>query len=71
MDDRYVSKMVFDGHDFAYFQYKYFAILCSGLAFLHIMLLDQQISESMLISCGMDNKFLLPQNLVVDKETHE
>jgi hypothetical protein len=54
MDDRYVSKMVFDSHDFAYFQY--FATLCSGLVFLHIMLSDPQISESMLISCGVDNK---------------
>jgi hypothetical protein len=24
MDDRYVSKLVFDGHDFANFQYQYF-----------------------------------------------
>jgi hypothetical protein len=33
MDDRYVSKMVFDGHDFAYLQYQYFGTLCSGLEF--------------------------------------
>jgi hypothetical protein len=58
MDDRYVSNMVFDGHGFAYFQYQYFSTLCIGLAFLRIMLLDPQISESMLISCGMDNKFI-------------
>jgi hypothetical protein len=71
MDDRYVSKMLFDGHDFAFFQYQYFATLCSGLTFLRIMLPDPQISESMLISCGMDNKFVLAQNLMVDQESHE
>jgi hypothetical protein len=59
MDDRYVSNTVFDGHEFAYFQYQYFSTLCSGLAFLHILLPDPQISESMLISCGVDNKFIL------------
>jgi hypothetical protein len=58
MDDRYVSNMVFDGHEFAYFQYQYFGTLCSGLTFLHIMFPDPQISESMLISCGVDNKFV-------------
>jgi hypothetical protein len=66
MDDMYALKMVFDGHDFAYFQYQYFAILCSDLGFLRIMLLDPQISESMLISCGVDNKFVLAQNVMVD-----
>jgi hypothetical protein len=40
MDDRYVSNMVFDGHEFAYFQYQYFSTLCSGLTFLRIMLSD-------------------------------
>jgi hypothetical protein len=44
MDDRYVSNTVFDGHEFAYF-----GTLCSGLAFLCILLSDSQISESMLI----------------------
>jgi hypothetical protein len=71
MDDRYVSNMVFDGHKFTYFQYQYFSSLCSGLAFLRIMLLDPQISESMLISCGMDNKFVLMQNVMVDQESCE
>jgi hypothetical protein len=61
MDDRYVSNMVFDGHEFAYFQYQYFGTLCRGLTFLRIMLSDPQISESMLISCGVDNKFVLVQ----------
>jgi hypothetical protein len=28
MDDRYVSMFVFDGHDFANFQYQYFGTLC-------------------------------------------
>jgi hypothetical protein len=66
MDDRYVSKMVFNGHNFAYFQYQYFGTLCSGLGFLHIMLLDPQIGESMWISCCTDNKFVLVQNVMVD-----
>jgi hypothetical protein len=55
MDDMYVSKMVFDEHDCAYFQYQYFSTLCSELCFLQIMLSDPQISKSMLISCGVDN----------------
>jgi hypothetical protein len=59
MDDRYVSKLVFYGHDFANFQYQYFSTLCSGMSFLRILMLDPQISESMLISCGVDNKFVL------------
>jgi hypothetical protein len=71
IDDRYVSKLVFDAHDIAQFQYQYFTTLCSGLAFLHIMLSDPQISESMLISCGVDNKFLLAQNLMVDQSSCE
>jgi hypothetical protein len=66
MDDRYVSNMVFDGHGFAYFQYQYFGTFCSGLTFLRTMLLDPQINESMLISCGVDNKFVLVQNVMVD-----
>jgi hypothetical protein len=67
MDDRYyVSNMVFDGHEFTYLQYQYFSTLCSGLAFLHILLLDPQISELMLISCGVDNKFVHAQNVMVD-----
>jgi hypothetical protein len=67
MDDRYVSKLVFDGHDYAYFQYSVeFGTLCSGPGFLHIMLLGPQISESILISCGVDNKFVLVQNVMVD-----
>jgi hypothetical protein len=67
-DDRYVLNMVFDGHKFSYFEYQYFGTLCSGLAFLHIMLSDSQISESMLILCGMDNKYVLAQNVMVDQE---
>jgi hypothetical protein len=71
MDDRYVLKLVFDVHYFAYFQYQYFCILCSGMDFLHILLPDSQISESMLISCGVDNKFVLIQNVIVDQVSHE
>jgi hypothetical protein len=59
MDDRCVLKLLFDGNDYEYFQYQYYIILCSGLGFIHIMLLDPQINESMLISCGVDNKFVL------------
>jgi hypothetical protein len=59
MDDRYVSNTVFDGHEFAYLQYQYFGTLCSGLIFLHILLMDPQISDSMLITCDVDNKFVL------------
>jgi hypothetical protein len=66
MDDRYISKLVFDIHYFAYFQYQYFGILCSGMGFLHILLHDPQISESILISCDVDNKFVLVQNVMVD-----
>jgi hypothetical protein len=71
MDDRYVLNTVFNGHEFAYLQYQYFGNLCSGLAFLRIVLPDPQISESMLISCGMDNKFVLAQNVMVDSESCE
>jgi hypothetical protein len=71
MDDRYVLPTVFDRHEFAYLQYQYFGNLCSGMAFLHILLLDLEISESMLISCGMDNKFVLAQNVMVDQESCE
>jgi hypothetical protein len=62
---------VFDGHEFAYLQYQYFGNLCNGLAFLRILLPDPQISESMLISCGVDNKFVLAQNVMVDRESYE
>jgi hypothetical protein len=71
MDDRYVSNTVFDGYKFAYFQYQYFSTLCSGLTFLRILLLDPQISESMLISCDVNNKFVLAQNIMVDRESCE
>jgi hypothetical protein len=67
MDDRYVLMLVFDGHDFANFQYQYFGTLYSGLGFLCIMMPDPQISESMLISCGIENKFVLVQNVMVDQ----
>jgi hypothetical protein len=63
---RYVLNTVFDRHEFAYLQYQYFGTLCSDLDFLHILLPDPQICESMLISCGMDNKFVLAQNVMVD-----
>jgi hypothetical protein len=71
MNDRYVSNTVSDRHEFAYLQYQYFGNLCSGMAFLHIILPDPQISESMLISCGVDNKFVLAQNVMVDQELCE
>jgi hypothetical protein len=72
MDDRYVSKLVFDGHNYAYFQYSpKFGTLWNGLGFHHIMLPDTQISESMLISCGMDNKFVLVQNVMVDQVSRD
>jgi hypothetical protein len=71
MDDRYVLKLVFEGHDFANFQYQYFGTLCSGLDFLRILILDPQISESMLISCGVENKFVLVQNVMVDQASCE
>jgi hypothetical protein len=71
VDDRYVSNIVFGGHEFAYFQYQYFSTLCSGLSFLRIMLPYPQISESMLISYGVDNKFVLAQNVMVDQESYE
>jgi hypothetical protein len=41
------------------------------MAFLRILLSDPQISESMLISCGVDNKFILAQNVMVDQESCE
>jgi hypothetical protein len=68
MDDRYVSKLVFDVHDFANFQYKYFGTFCSGLGFfcIHVDFMWCQIIESMLISCGVKNKFVLLQNVIVD-----
>jgi hypothetical protein len=71
MDDRYVLKLVFDGHDFANFQYQYYGTLCGGLGFLHIMMPDPQISESMLILCGTKNKFVLVQNIMVDQVSRE
>jgi hypothetical protein len=71
MDDRYILKLVFDVHYFAYFQYQYFSILFSSMGFLRILLPDPQISESMLISCGMDNKFVLVQNVMVDQVSCE
>jgi hypothetical protein len=71
MDDRYVLRTVFDRHEFAYLQYQYFSNLCSGMTFLRILLPDPQISESMLISCGVDNKFVLAQNVMVDQELCE
>jgi hypothetical protein len=71
MDDMYVLNMVFDGHKFAYFQYQYFGTLCSGLAFLCILVSDPQISESRLISCDIDNKFVHAQNVMVNHESCE
>jgi hypothetical protein len=40
MDDMYVYKLVFDGRDFANFQYQYSDTLCSGLGFLRILMLN-------------------------------
>jgi hypothetical protein len=71
IDDRYVSKLVFDGPDFAKLQNQYFSTLCSGLGLLRILMPDPQISESMLISCGMENKFVLLQNVMVDQVSRE
>jgi hypothetical protein len=71
MNDRYVSNMVFDAHKFAYLQYQYFSNLCSGMTFLHILLSDPQISESMFISCRVDNKFVLAQNVMAEQESCE
>jgi hypothetical protein len=71
MDDRCVLKLVFDGHDFTNFQYQYFSTLCSGRGFLHILMPDPQISESMLISCGVENKFVLVPNVMVDQVPRE
>jgi hypothetical protein len=77
MDDRYVSNMVFEGHGFTYLQYQYFGTLWSGLTFLRILLplrillSDPQISESLLITCGVGNKFVLEQNIMVDQESCE
>jgi hypothetical protein len=71
MDDMYVLTLVFDVHYFAYFQCQYFGILCNGMGVLRILLPDPQISESMLISCGMDNKFVLVQNVMVDQVSRE
>jgi hypothetical protein len=71
MDDRYVLNKVFSGHKFEYLQYQYFSNLCTGMAFLRILLPDPQISESMLISCGVDNKIVLAQNVIVDQESCE
>jgi hypothetical protein len=69
MDDRYVLNTVFDRHKFAYLQRQYFGNLCTSMDFLRILLPDPQISESMLISCGMDNKFVVAQNVMVDQES--
>jgi hypothetical protein len=71
MDDRYVSKLVFNGHNFAYFQYQDFSTLCSGLGFLRILMSDPQIIESKLILCSIKNKFVLVQNVMVDQVSHE
>jgi hypothetical protein len=71
MDDMYVLPTMFHRHEFAYLQYQYFGNLCSGMAFLHILLPNPQISESKLISCGVDNKFVLAQNVMVDQESCE
>jgi hypothetical protein len=72
MNDRYVLKLVFNGHNYAYLQYSAeFDTLCSALVFLRIMLPDPQISESMLISYGVDNNFVHVQNVMVDQVSRE
>jgi hypothetical protein len=37
----------------------------------HILLSGPQISESILISCGVDNKFVLLQNVLLDQVPRE
>jgi hypothetical protein len=54
-----VLPTMFDRHGIAYLWYQYFSNLCSGMSFLCILLPDPQISESMLISRGVNNKFVL------------
>jgi hypothetical protein len=54
-----------------FLQYQYFGNFWSGLAFVHILLPHPQISESILISCGVDNKFVLAQIVIVDQESCE
>jgi hypothetical protein len=71
MDNRYVLKLVFNGHYFTNFQYQYFGTLFSGLSFLRIQMSDPQNSESMFISCGVKNKFVFVQNVIVDQMSHE
>jgi hypothetical protein len=41
------------------------------MGFLHLLLPGPQLSESMLISCGVDNKFVLLQNVLVDQVSRE
>jgi hypothetical protein len=41
------------------------------MGFLRLLLPDPQLSESMLISCGVDNKFVLLQNVLVDQVPRE
>jgi hypothetical protein len=45
--------------------------MCSGMSFFHILLPDPGFNESMLISCGVDNKFVLLQNVLVDQVSRE
>jgi hypothetical protein len=62
---------VFNVHYFAYYQYEYINTLCSGMGFLCILLPDPQMSDSMLISCDMDKKFVHFQNVFVDQVSRE
>jgi hypothetical protein len=41
------------------------------MGFLHLLLPNPQLSESMLVSCGVDNKFVLLQNVLVDQVSRE
>jgi hypothetical protein len=41
------------------------------MSFLHLLLPNPELSESMLISCGVDNKFVLLQNVLVDQVSCE
>jgi hypothetical protein len=45
--------------------------MCSGMGFFHILLPNPGFNESMLISCGVDNKFVSLQNVLVDEVSCE
>jgi hypothetical protein len=45
--------------------------MCSGMGFIRILLPNPGFNESMLISCGVDNKFVSLQNVLVDEVSCE